>query len=580
MERGRGCERGPLCAYLVLCIILQPASPELLTQTDVELVSLGGKALHCFSRRFEDLTCFWEEERIDAGSTGGGRGGGGIPYTFHYSYMDEPKKECPLTAQRGDGGTLYICRFPEPDVRLYNELTVWVKIRSTNQMLYCRKLEVEKLVFVDPPRDIRVSMAESGRAMQVTWNPPLDFFSDMFKYQLQYWPQNSTHKLNLTLTVEDLPNRLNDLQSDVLYRLRVRTKVEQDEPMWGPWSEEITFFSPTSPEKIGLRCVTPDLVWVCCRWKDMAEVANASQLFYQYRGQDWHLCRHNIRMDECNCAFLGRNDTPVSIVMNMSSPGRLQEFYHMEPFWINHVVSPPPPDLHLQHLLGGKVALNWSVLMAGFEQDMIYEIRFLKDEEVTWKTLQVLRGVSHEVLDLIPGSCYTMQIRACPIGDAIQGFWSAWSAEVRITLPSNYSWFVIVIVLVLLSVPGAVLCTVCIVCRHYRKVKDLVWPQLPDLHKVLDTFFAEIQKQYKENSTFYEKQMEETLQMSCLEVLGEEAMSPDILQISQDYVQLSPPIYQNEDYWPKLGPNISSDGRNQTSGGISNQTYLTTIWNF
>ncbi|XP_053325781.1 thrombopoietin receptor [Spea bombifrons] len=548
-----------------------------ITDQDIKLVSADGKNPHCFSRYFEDLACFWKEEKVDNEEADAEDG---LRYAFFYRYADSPENECNLTVQHG-GQTLYVCYFPEDDVRLFSDLTVSVKDRGTNQTLYHRTLEVESVGLIEHPTNITVSWSGNGRSFHLNWNPPKHDFSLFFVYDIQYWAENSPDKYHQIIRADELPCNLNDLKTDVLYNLRVRTKINNgNETFWGPWSEAITFFSPASTDNIGLHCFTPDLVWVCCNWNQMEEdIAGLQQLFYQYGGRGWQPCTEDMRRTDCDCVFKGENETPVSIAVNVSSIANAPRVYYKEPFWINHVVFPPSPELHLKQLLGGKVAVNWTVPMAEFEEDMSYEIRFSKDEGKTWKTLQVPRGVSHEVLDLISGSHYSLQIRARPSGERIQGFWSLWSPEMNITLPSSNGWMVSIIAAVLLLVPGSAVCIYCIFRSACGKLKDKLWPPLPNLHRVLDTFLMEIQKQYQPNSTLYEKPMEEALQPSCLEILGEEALSTEMLQISRDYVQLSPPLYQNEDFWPHLNLTLSLTGVNQTTNGISNQTYLTTTWN-
>ncbi|KAM8930115.1 thrombopoietin receptor [Pelodytes ibericus] len=572
-------ERVPLYLLGFLSLFLRPTHQSPLTDQDIELVSGDGETPHCFSRNFEDLTCFWEMERTANERIGAGDV---LPYAFYYNYEEEPANDCNLTVQYASpsNSTRYICHFLQGTVRMFNDLTVTVTHTVTNQTLYSRTLEVEKLGLIDHPTNIKTFWAGSGKLIQVTWSPPNNEWSHSFMYHVQYWPENAPDKHDQIVHADDLPSNLEDLQSDLLYHLRVRTKVSEEQTFWGPWSEAITFVSPASTDKIGLHCFTPDLFWICCKWSKAAEHPNMSQhLFYQYRGQDWQLCTDTAHMKDCNCAFIGRNDTPVSVILNVSSPAHPMSFYYKEPFQTDQVVSPPAPELYLKQLSLGKVALNWTVPLSGFDQDFSYEIRFSKDRGATWKTLQVPRGVFHEVLDLISGSHYTLQIRACPTGDNIQGFWSLWSAEADITLPSSNGWLNTIIILILLSIPGAVICVCCVFRSFFRKLKTKLWPPMPNLHRVLDTFLIEIQKQYQPHPTLYEKPVEEPLHPSCLEILAEEALSTQTLQISRDYVQLSPPMYQNEDYWPNVNLDINTTGTDESSNGISNQTYLTIGWN-
>ncbi|MEE6495099.1 hypothetical protein FKM82_001952 [Ascaphus truei] len=571
----------------ILTLLLHAAHSSPVTEQDIALLSGDPETPHCFTRTFLDLTCYWEDERMedekdDAES--------GSSYAFYYCYEGESEKECNITNITTESGnnTLYICQIPEKDLHLFSNLIVRVQDKHKNQTVYLRNFGVESVGLIDHPLDIKIFRTGVIGEFQATWKPPDNEFNSLFIYEVQYWPENSTQNHNQIVEIEKLTFSLVDLQSDLQYHLRVRTKPNEKDSLdgfWGPWSEVTTFFPPQSADNIGLQCFTFDLSQVCCNWNKTTEDPHSSQhLFYQYRGLEWQPCEAAINTTDCLCAFRARNGSAVSVVVNISSAARPVTTYYKAPFWITHVVLPPPPELEVTQLSGGKLALHWAAPMPGLEEDMIYQIRFLQDGSEAWKTLQVPHGVQHEVLDLIPGSHYTLQMRASPSGDRVQGFWSKWSPPNSIKLPPSTDWVVITAaVSSLLLVPGAVLCIRCISPSICRKLKDKLWPPLPNLHSVLDIFLNDIHKQYKPNSTLYEKPLEEATMPACLEILCEETLSTETQPPHQDYVQLSPPTYHNEDSCPKLSllllsPTLSTVTINQPNTGITNQSYLPIRW--
>ncbi|CAN2390565.1 hypothetical protein PRIEUP_LOCUS602 [Pristimantis euphronides] len=306
------------------------------------------------------------------------------------------------------------------------------------------------------------------------------------------------------------------------------------------------------------------------------------QVHYRY-GQEststWRPCKDSAR--SCHCVFPARNDSSIFVNLNVSHVEGKQGLYYHKPFWINHVVLPPTPELHVQLLPSNQLAFNWSSPIPGLGKHMLYQIRFSTDNEKYWTTLQVPTGVHTMAISMVSGKSYVLQIRARPNQEEIQGFWSEWSARVTTEYPSSNVWVTSVVVMSSLLVLAAGLSLPCIFPSLYRQLKEMLCPPLPNLHRVLDTFLAEIQKQYQPDSTPYEKPQEEAVQTSCLEILCELTVTNEGQPVSRDYVQLSPPSYQNVEYWPnleplELNPDLGTD--NQLPCGLTNQTYLPPGW--
>nr|XP_009943247.1 PREDICTED: cell division cycle protein 20 homolog [Opisthocomus hoazin] len=89
----------------------------------------------CFSRSFEDLTCFWEEEEEEAASR---------TCHFYYWYSRDVPTACKVSTWRHEAsGTRHVCVFPGQDVRLFTQLHLHVLDATTNQTKYWRELSVE-----------------------------------------------------------------------------------------------------------------------------------------------------------------------------------------------------------------------------------------------------------------------------------------------------------------------------------------------------------------------------------------------------------------------------------------------------
>ncbi|XP_018422106.1 PREDICTED: thrombopoietin receptor [Nanorana parkeri] len=490
----------------------------------------------------------------------------------------ESEEECDIRIQNGSPA-LYVCE--HDDVRLFNNLHVFIKDKSNNQILRQRTVQVEMLGIFPYPGNIRVTWDESREQMVVRWDPPESEFSFILQYEVQYWSEDSTDKQRKIVSGKELT--LTQLMPHLRYQLRVRTSWIGEHAIWGPWSDVIMFESSGYSDISGLKCFTSDLTFVCCQWKEKTDIdlPPFQQVFYRYREEAWQSCKQVVTLKDCDCAFLARNDVTVSLKIKVPTEDGDRSLYYPKPFWVHHVVLPPVPRLQAQQLPGNILALSWSSPLPELEEHLMYQIRFSQDGEKTWTTLQVPGGVRNKTLSVVSGTSYVLQLRTAPGADKIQGFWSDWSARVTVKIPSSTEWIILAIALCLLSLMVAVTCVCFKLPFLFSKLKNKLWPPVPNLHRVLDTFLTEIQKQYQPNSAFYEKTHEDVPQPSCLEILSEVNHSNEGQTSSRDYVQLSPPTYQNEDYWPKLellDLHLEMNDKNQPSSALINQTYLPTSW--
>uniref|UniRef100_A0A663MDV0 Growth hormone/erythropoietin receptor ligand binding domain-containing protein n=1 Tax=Athene cunicularia TaxID=194338 RepID=A0A663MDV0_ATHCN len=124
----RLCPCCPRCLHSLASGASWPAGSSMPTLLpDAALLAGVPEDILCFSRSFEDLTCFWDEEKEEAAS--------GMLSTWHH----------------GAGGMRHVCVFPSQDVRLFTQLHLRVLNATTNQTKYWRNLSVDAVGESLPP---------------------------------------------------------------------------------------------------------------------------------------------------------------------------------------------------------------------------------------------------------------------------------------------------------------------------------------------------------------------------------------------------------------------------------------------
>ncbi|KAM9283286.1 thrombopoietin receptor isoform 2-T2 [Morus bassanus] len=308
---------------------------------DAALLAGVPEDILCFSRSFEDLTCFWDEEEEEAAAS--------RTCHFYYWYSRDVPTACTLSTWRhGASRTRHVCVFPSQDVRLFTQLHLRVLDATTNQTKYWRELSVDAVGLIAPPVNIVARWAGAAGQLHVSWQPPLADYLNFFLYEVRCCaasspetpcstaldpgqhpgdpssqPASSTHASMVgTATaspgvgqvhrrvegpglgrgiwgLQSFPSLapllqglvqantwviLRDLRPGVRYHIQVRSKPDGTsmDGVWGPWSQAVAAETPRSSGDIGLCCSTPDLQHVRCEWSwDPAEPRGSHQLFYQ-----------------------------------------------------------------------------------------------------------------------------------------------------------------------------------------------------------------------------------------------------------------------------------------------------------
>ncbi|XP_027538999.1 LOW QUALITY PROTEIN: thrombopoietin receptor [Neopelma chrysocephalum] len=266
-----------LIPAILLSLRSPSPAPEPVTSQDAALLAGVSEDILCFSRSFEDLTCFWNEEEEEATS--------GMCHFYYWYSRDMPTACVVSTWRRGAGGKRHVCVFPSQDVRLFTPLHLHVLDATTNQTKHQRELSVEAVGLIAPPVNITARWAGAAGQICVSWQPPLADYPNFFLYEVQCCPASSPGMPcsttwnpsgehpgdpSIQSAVSTQTPRagaataspgvgqglvqantwvvLRDLQPGVRYHIQVRSKPDGTsmDGVWGPWSQAVAAETPRS----------------------------------------------------------------------------------------------------------------------------------------------------------------------------------------------------------------------------------------------------------------------------------------------------------------------------------------------
>ncbi|PNI52643.1 MPL isoform 1 [Pan troglodytes] len=527
------------------CLLLAP-------QNLAQVSSQDSEPLKCFSRTFEDLTCFWDEEEAAPSGT----------YQLLYAYPREKPRACPLSSQSMPHfGTRYVCQFPDQEeVRLFFPLHLWVKNVFLNQTRTQRVLFVDSVGLPAPPSIIKAMGGSQPGELQISWEEPAPEISDFLRYELRYGPRdpkNSTgptviqliatetccpalqrpHSASAldqspcaqpTMPWQDGPKQtspsreasaltaeggsclISGLQPGNSYWLQLRSEPDGISlgGSWGSWSLPVTVDLPGDAVAIGLQCFTLDLKNVTCQWQQQ-DHASSQGFFYHSRARCcprdrypiWENCKEEEKTNPglqtpqfSRCHFKSRNDSIIHILVEVTTAPGAVHSYLGSPFWIHQAVRLPTPNLHWREISSGHLELEWQHPSSWAAQETCYQLRYTGEGHQDWKVLEPPLGARGGTLELRPRSRYRLQLRARLNGPTYQGPWSSWSDPARVETATETAWISLVTALHLVLGLSAVLGLLLLRWQfpaHYRRLRHALWPSLPDLHRVLGQYLRD-----------------------------------------------------------------------------------------
>ncbi|KAI3368548.1 hypothetical protein L3Q82_025558 [Scortum barcoo] len=470
----------------------------------------------CFTRTEMDFTCFFEtaDNRI---------------YDFFYTdprTSPPGEKRCEMSVQRTEEGSfLHICSFPASDVFVYVETYLKVVERSTNTSLYSRTVFVEQHFLLDPP--FNMSLHQNGREgqLQVSWdsnNPKI--LDDRVIYRVRYSSKGMGEK---TKNVEaKVGYILESLVPGEEVEVQVAVKSNSDEGHWSSWSQPARAMVPQSAEDISLMCYTSDLQNITCQWNGSRYgVEIEYKLFYKMDlGEapgttEWTECLAERGLTDL-CRFHGNESRKIRVKLSSAAAALNRTFYTKE-FTLNSSIKTSPPS-HLRRTFErDKLCLEWEAPLPSLWAHLSYEVGYQIRRGEAWLTVP-LKGKNHICLDVPTGRQYSAKVRAKPGGFIYSGHWSDWSEVLTGDTPTDKGTWLLLCITISVLITAVI--PIILYSRYYSKLKQYIWPPVPNLDKVLQAYMTEINGE-RWNLPMTAKQCCEETTSSVVEVMSEGEVS-------------------------------------------------------
>ncbi|XP_059426933.1 thrombopoietin receptor isoform X2 [Carassius carassius] len=474
---------------LLSCLIKQVHLEPYLSKQDFALLAMD-KDPKCFTRDLEAFTCFWEAPA-------------GKSYNFFYKISSE-EKTCDVKQQTyEEKKVLHICTFPSRDVFMYVEMYLRVTDRDTNTTIFSRTVSVEDQLFLYRPTNVSLHPTGEVGQMLVEWKKNNKFPMNM-QYEIRYRSKNTSS------TVTPVSKHSHKLVSLVAgENCTVQMRVKPGGVFWSDWSSPVTAMVPQTAGDIKLRCHTPDLHQVLCQWR--GDIYDDGRYSFHYRQlnrslwDSWKLCsRDNDTVHQCVLYGQGSSIYQFYLSVGLQPFGRT---FYAETFSMNSSIQTRPPEGLKAQPEEGRLCLTWDPPFFKISQYLKYQIRYQREGESEWKDFTTPSSKTSTCLDVHRGSQYTIQVRAQPNGSVYSGDWK---------------WiFIVCIPVALLIIASAM---ISFFSRYFRKFKKSLWPSVPNLNNVLESFLTDISGSHWE-PTFNIKQCVDDSATSVLEILPEKQTS-------------------------------------------------------
>ncbi|XP_060934233.1 thrombopoietin receptor [Limanda limanda] len=473
----------------------------------------------CFTRTGLDFTCFFEAADNRT-------------YDLLYSFSSLwTGIRCDVSVQEpGDDTFLHICSFPAADVLLFVETHVEVVEHNSSSSIFNRTVSVEDHFLLDPPQN--VSLNQTGQAGQLlgSWRAKVPTYCGDVMFRVRYFNKGVGEKTEEVKQDEHYRFILDFLVpgEQVEVQVSVKCASSPSEGHWSRWSQSVRGFVPQSADDVSLVCFTSDLQNVTCQWNRSRHGLENYKLFYKIDlREEWSECTTDEFADMCR--FHGDESRKVRIRLS-SAAAPLGRTFFTGDFTLNNTIKTSAPD----HLRGAvetnQLCLKWEAPLLSVAAHLQYEVAYWTRPGGAWKRVSLEGPEPGTCLEVSAGSQYHVKVRAKPDGSLYSGLWSDWSHELTGRTPTESGLWL------MLCIPVSMLLTVTFLISTYlSKLKQLFWPPLPNLDKVLHNFLTDIDKQRWDPPLTLKQWSEETTE-SVLEIISEDVRKP-----SEESTQLLPP---------------------------------------
>lgn len=236
------------------------------------------------------------------------------------------------------------------------------------------------------------------------------------------------------------------------------------------------------------------------------------------------------------------------IRVKLSSPkAPLNKTFISEEFKLSTIVKTPPPGRLTNNETDG-LCVSWDSPLPALSSLLKYELNYRSSTEKHWMTLSP-NGPETAVCLTLPWSRrFDVRVRAKPCGTEYSGQWSDWSDVLTADVPENYHHLNPMTTLSSSRIMMLIYCSpalllvfaavfILLYSKYFKKLKQYVWPPIPDLDKVLQEFLTDL-KDHKWDAPVTAKQFYGETTASVAEVLSEDGDSSGLEEASEKSARL------------------------------------------
>nr|XP_056722936.1 erythropoietin receptor [Euleptes europaea] len=249
------------------------------------------------------------------------------------------------------------------------------------------------------------------------------------------------------------------------------------------------------------KCFSERLEDLACFWEasePLREGENQTAYTFRYNFEDdtrRKLCHLNVEDTARNttrytCRFQRQDIAAfMAIEVHVFQGSSNDTLYHRK-VWLDKVVFlDPPSNLTVRLMdLPGQVNVSWQPPNLAFLDSSIrYEVK-VSPEGSKAQMVEIANGRTYCLITNLKGQTrYSLEVRAKPDGVSFNGYWSAWSQPVTLTMTTTVDPLILTLSVILVLI--VLLLAFIALMSHRRFLKKKLWPAIPTPeHEFKDLF--------------------------------------------------------------------------------------------
>ncbi|XP_061438184.1 erythropoietin receptor [Rhineura floridana] len=255
-------------------------------------------------------------------------------------------------------------------------------------------------------------------------------------------------------------------------------------------------------EPVDPKCFTQHLEDLACFWETLeptVEQNNQSKYSFQYKyGDDDSLrsCNLTVEFTPANTTrytcFFQTQDILAFIPLEIKVfDGRSHNrpLYNRTIFVEKLLFLDPPSNLTVQLLESpGQLNVSWHPPPVKHMDNIIrYEVAIFHKGSIIQR-MEIASGQTYYFRKMKGGTHYTLAVRAKPNGISYDGYWSGWSQEVPVVIPSELDPLILTLSVILVLI--VLLLAFITLMFNRRFLKKKVWPAIPTPEREFKDLFT------------------------------------------------------------------------------------------